>query len=280
MFHFFSTLKKLIILSRPVNVVIAFVTIIIAAGVSGTLNPLENVFFAALSASLITIGANVINDYFDIDIDRINKPHRLLPSGEVSKKQALIVFALSYMIAWILASFINIEMFLIAFASSILLILYSYKYKRVALWGNFVVSFVSALAFIYGGLAVSRVNESIFPAGFAFFFHFGREIIKDIQDIEGDKNQGAVTFPIKYGIRKSLMLTIIIFSILILFTLIPYYFEFYGLYFLLVVVFGVHSVLIFVVFSGWYNSSPENMGRLSNLLKVDMLIGLFAIYIG
>jgi len=275
-----STIKNYIILSRPVNVFIAFITIFIAAGLSGTFSPLQNVILAALSASFITVGANVINDYFDIEIDRVNKPFRLLPSGKISKKQALIFFGFSYLIAWILAIFINIEMFLISFVSGIVLVFYSYKYKRVVLWGNFIVSFVSALAFIYGGLAVNRVSAVLFPAGFAFLFHFGREIIKDIQDIKGDKPQGVVTYPIKYGVRNALILTNIIFIVLILFTLFPYFMGYYGIYFLLIVVLGVHSVLIFVVISSWSNPVPENLGRLSNLLKVDMLAGLFAIYMG
>jgi geranylgeranylglycerol-phosphate geranylgeranyltransferase len=275
-----SNFKNFIILSRPANVIIAFITIFIAAGLSGTFEPLQNVILAALSASFITVGANVINDYFDIEIDKVNKPCRLLPSGKISKKLALVFFGISYLVAWILAIFINIEMFLISFISGILLIFYSYKYKRVVLWGNLIVSFVSALAFIYAGLAVNRVNEVFFPAGFAFLFHFGREIIKDIQDIKGDKPQGVVTYPIKYGVRNALILTNVIFIILIVFTLIPYFTGYYGIYFLLIVVLGVHSVLIFVVISSWSNPVPENLGRLSNLMKVDMLVGLLAIYMG
>ncbi len=275
-----SNIKNFVILTRPVNVLITFITIFIAAGLSGTFEPLQNVILAALSASFITVGANVINDYFDIEIDKVNKPYRLLPSGKISKKQALIFFGIFYLIAWILAIFINIEMFLISFISGIVLIFYSYKYKRVVLWGNFIVSFVSALAFVYAGLAVNRVNEILFPAGFAFLFHFGREIIKDIQDIKGDKPQGVVTYPIKYGVRSALILTNIIFIILIVFTLFPYFTGYYGIYFLLIVVLGVHSVLIFVVISSWSNPIPENLGRLSNLLKVDMLVGLLAIYMG
>jgi len=280
MLKHFSTIKNFIILSRPVNVIIAFLTIFIAAGLSGTFNPIENVILASLCASFITVGANVINDYFDIEIDKVNKPYRLLPSGAITKKQALIFFGCSYLISWILAIFINIEMFLIAFASGIVLFFYSYKFKRVVLWGNFIVSFVSGLAFIYGGLATNRVSAVLFPAGFAFLFHFGREIIKDIQDIKGDKPQGAITFPIKYGTRKSLILTYMIFGILVLFTLLPYFSGYYGIYFLMIVVLGVHSVLVFVVISSWLNPSQKNLGRLSNIMKADMLIGLLAIYMG
>lgn len=280
MISIIQKISNYIMLSRPVNVVIAFITIIIAAGISGPLIPIKNVILAALSASFITIGANVINDYFDIEIDRVNKPKRLLASGKISKHNALLFFCASYLVAWIIALFINIEMFAISFISGIVLFFYSYKYKRVVLWGNFIVSFISGLAFIYGGLAVNRANEAIFPAAFAFFFHFGREIIKDIQDIEGDKPHGVVTYPIKYGVRKSLILTNLIFTFLIIFTLLPYFLGYYGIYFLLIVVFGVHSVLIFVVITGWSNPSPHNLGRLSTLLKIDMLIGLFAIYMG
>ena len=274
------SINNFIILSRPANIIIAAITIFIAAGLSGPLSPISNVILAAISTSLIAVGANVINDYFDVEIDRINKPNRILPSGKISRKQALIFFAISYFVAWILATFISFAMFIIAFVSSIILYLYSFKYKRVVLWGNFIVSFVSGLAFIYGGLSVNRVNESLFPACFAFLFHFGREIIKDIQDIDGDTNQGAVTFPIKYGVRSALILTTCIFIVLILFTLLPYFWGIYGIYFLFIVVFGVHSILIFIVISGWINPSPKNLGLLSNILKVDMLVGLFAIYMG
>lgn len=277
---FLSVVKNFIVLSRPVNVIIAFLTIIIAAVVSGSINPFLNVILAAFSASFITIGANVINDYYDIEIDRINKPNRLLPSGKISKKQALIFFVFSYFGSWMLAGFINLEMFLIAFLSSILLYFYSLVFKRTVIWGNFIVSFVSGLAFIFGGLAVNRINEALFPAGFAFLFHFGREIIKDIQDIKGDKNQNAKTFPIVYGVKNALLMTNIIFITLIIFTFLPYLFGIYGIYFLIIVVIGVHSVLIFVSISSWVKTTPENLGRLSNILKIDMLIGLFAIYMG
>ena len=110
-----NTAFLLINLSRPVNVLISFITIIIAAELAGGLNPIENVLLAALSAALITIGANVINDYFDIEIDKINKPSRPLASGNVSKNTALIYFIIVYFLAWSFAIYISIWMFLIAF---------------------------------------------------------------------------------------------------------------------------------------------------------------------
>jgi geranylgeranylglycerol-phosphate geranylgeranyltransferase len=91
-----NKILSLIRLSRPLNVLIAFMTIIVAAELAGGLDPLLHVLLAALSASLITIGANVINDYYDIQIDQINKPNRPLAAAALSPKTALIYFAVVY----------------------------------------------------------------------------------------------------------------------------------------------------------------------------------------
>jgi len=270
----------LIILSRPVNVLIAFLTIIVAAKLAGGLDPIGNVFLAAISASLIMVGANVINDYYDIEIDKVNKPSRPLATGQISGKQALAYCVVVFFIALLCAAFINLQMFLIAFIFSLLLIFYSYRLKRTILWGNLLVSLTTAMAFVYGGGAVNHYQETFFPAGFAFFFHLGREILKDIQDIEGDTRAGAITFPIKYGVQKSLILIMIDFILLVILTVIPYIFKIYsGIYFLIICV-GIYPILIYVLHSFFKNPKPERIGFLSNLLKADMIIGLLAIYLG
>ena len=83
---------SLIKLSRPINVIISFLTIFVAAELAWGIDPFINVLLAALSASLITIGANVINDYYDIDIDKVNKPNRPLAAGIVTKQSVFIYF--------------------------------------------------------------------------------------------------------------------------------------------------------------------------------------------
>ena len=274
-----NTIFLLLILARPINVLISFLTIIIAAELAGGLNPFENVLFAAISASLITIGANVINDYYDIGIDKVNKPKRPLAAGKLNIKFALILFVTVYCIAWALALFISLWMFLIAFTTSIILFFYSYRLKRTILWGNLTVSFATAMAFVYGGLAVGYFKETFFPAAFAFLFHLGREILKDIQDIEGDTQDGAVTFPIKYGITSSLNLIFVDFILLVFLTAIPYILGIYSIWYFLTICLGIYPVLVFVLVRSQRETSPENLGFLSNLLKADMMIGLLAIYL-
>jgi len=275
-----NLLYALVLLSRPVNVVIAFLTIIVAAKLAGGLDPFGNVLLAAISASLIMIGANVINDYYDIEIDKINKPTRPLAAGTISGQQALVYCFVVFVIALFCAAFINVQMFLIALIFSLLLILYSYRLKRTILWGNLLVSFTTAMAFVYGGGAVNHYQETLFPAGFALFFHFGREILKDIQDVEGDKRVGAITFPIKYGIQKSLILVMIDFILLVILTVIPYIFDIYSWKYFVVICVGIYPVLLYVLLQSFKNPDPERIGFLSNLLKADMIIGLLAIYLG
>jgi geranylgeranylglycerol-phosphate geranylgeranyltransferase len=274
-----NTITALIKISRPVNVIISFITIVVAAELAGGLSPIKNVILAATSAALIAIGANVINDFFDIEIDRINKPKRPLAAGKISKKLALYYFVVVYFAAWILAFYIDGWMFLIAFATGILLVLYSYRLKRTILWGNLTVSLSTAMAFIYGGLAVGHADKTVFPAAFAFLFHFGREILKDMQDMKGDRKGGAITFPLRYGIKPSLKLISMIFILLVLLTAIPYILGVYGIRYFLIICLGIYPVLAFVIYKSGKDTRPENLGFLSNLLKIDMIIGLLAIYL-
>ena len=275
-----KTVYYFIKILRPSNVFIAFCVVFVAASITGTIQPVENVFLAAITVAFITAGANIINDYYDIDIDRINKPERLLASGKITPRAALIDFIIVYLCGWLIALLIHWSMFLVAFIVGILLYFYSYRLKRTVLWGNATVSFASAMAFVYGGMAVNRLSQSLFPAGFAFLFHFGREVIKDMEDMEGDKKAGCVTFAIKYGLKSSLYLAICIFGLLVIVTLIPYLRGIYNIYYLIIVIIGVYPVLFYVIYNSWKNPEPGNLNRMSNLLKIDMLVGLLAIYVG
>jgi geranylgeranylglycerol-phosphate geranylgeranyltransferase len=276
----FDKLKELYLLTRPSNVLIAFLTILVAAKLAGGLDPLSNVLLAAISASLITMGANIINDYYDIEIDKINKPHRPLAAGSISPKQALLFCILVFLFASICAAAINLEMFLIAFVFSILLIFYSARLKRTILWGNLAVSLTTAMAFIYGGGAVGNYQGTLFPAAFAFFFHLGREILKDVQDMEGDSKNNVITFPIKYGKTKSFVLIMIGFILLIILTVIPYIFNIYSYKYFIVICIGVYPVLIYVLHQAFKDPDPARIGFMSNMLKADMVIGLLAVYLG
>jgi geranylgeranylglycerol-phosphate geranylgeranyltransferase len=238
------------------------------------------VLFACLTGAFITAAANAINDVYDLEIDRINRPYRPLPKGEITPKEAFVFSIIFFVLGVTSSAMINKATLIIAVVFAVLLYLYSASLKRRALIGNVTVSLATAIAFIYGGVAVEQVKNAFFPALYAFLMHFGREIIKDMEDVEGDRKNGALTLPIRCGIRPAQILTTILLGALILITQLPFFLGIYGIWYLIVVNVGVNAVLLFTILSMWLTPERSNYRLLSALLKADMLIGLAAIYIG
>lgn len=267
-------------LTRPVNVLIGGLSIFVGALVSGSIQPIEKVLVACVSGALVAAGANAINDYFDVEIDRRNKPYRPLPAGRVTRRaakgQALACLALGSA----LGALIGVLPLAVATLTALLLYVYSWRLKRTVLWGNVAVSVATGLAFLYGGLAVGRPWAASIPAGFAFLFHLGREIIKDVEDMEGDRLEGAVTLPIRHGWRAALAVATAVYALVVLVTPLPYAAGVYGSAYLLVVIAGVDTVVAYVLVTMWRRPEPPVLHRLSELLKADMFLGLVAIYVG
>lgn len=273
-------LKNFYRLSRPLNVLIAFLTIEIGAFLAkGDLHS-RPVLLAALTAAFTMAAANMVNDIYDLEIDRINKPQRLLASGRVSLKLATVYAAIAIAIALLLAAFNGWAMFSLATIIAVLLYFYDRLLKRTVLWGNLAVSLCGGLAFIYGAMAAGHWQRGIIPFGFAFLFHLGREIIKDMQDVKGDSAAQALTFPARFGRRASVALVNLVFLLLVVFTILPYILSIYNKAYLFTVLFGVDSILMAVSVLLWFTSEPAALGKLSHLLKLDMLVGLIALYIG
>ena len=267
-------------LTRPPNNLIAALSVFVGATIAGDIESWWKVFFACLSAFFISAGGNSINDYFDIKIDRINKPYRPLPKGEIAPSSALRFSIFLFLIGIILSVWIKPLSPWIALLACGLLVVYSMILKKTLLVGNITVSMVSALAFAYGGIAAGDFKLSLIPAAFALLFHLGREILKDVEDLKGDSSLGASTMPIKLGVDFSLYMCTLVFSFLIFLTWLPYFINVFSLVYLLVVIVGVDLVVIYVIWSMWRDHTSSNLHRLSNILKVDMLLGLVAIYVG
>lgn len=267
-------------LSRPLNVFITITTIVIAAVITGkfSINPL--LIYAIITAAFVAAGANVVNDIYDVEIDKINKPKRMIAAGKISLKQAWGFFYITYAIGITFALLSDSIMLIIAVFIAILLYIYSAYLKRTILWGNLTVSISAATVFLYGAQSVGHWKDGIIPAIFALFFHFGREVVKDMQDMEGDLTHNAVTFAGKYGKQKSIVLINIVFGVLIGITLIPFFLNIYNLYYLWIVLFGVDLILIGISITLWKFNDRASLGKISHLLKLDMLVGLLSIYIG
>ncbi|MFQ5649908.1 MAG: geranylgeranylglycerol-phosphate geranylgeranyltransferase [bacterium] len=267
-------------LIRPVNVLLGALTIFVGAFITGTIQPLHKVVLACVSGVAIMGAGNAINDYFDIAIDRINKPFRPLPSALLDREAALKFAIILFVLGIFLSIFINWASFFLAVFIAVSLVGYSFRLKQTVLIGNLAVSLFSALAFVYGSLAVGKGHHALFPAGFAFLFHLGREIIKDIEDMEADRARSARTLPIRFGTRVALSAATCVFSLLICLTILPFSLDIYGKAYFIVALIGIDFVIVCILCLMWLYPFPESLRRISLVLKADMFIGLFAIYLG
>ena len=120
------------------------------------------IILAAFSASLTLSAGNIINDIKDIAIDKVNHPERPLITGKITVSQAKTEYGSLIFISLLLSFFINLPAFVIALSATVLLILYSYYFKMVPILGNLIVSFLTGLVFIYGGVVVNNPLPQLF----------------------------------------------------------------------------------------------------------------------
>ena len=267
-------------LARPVNVVITLLAIPVASVLAGArANQWVPVLLAALTGGLVAAGANSINDYFDVEIDKINKPLRPIPRGDVTRKEAWIEWLTLSAIAIVLNLFLNLAAFAIALFAVFILYWYSAFFKRTIFAGNVVVAVMAGMAFVYGAAAVGNPVRAIVPSLFAFLVNLVRELIKDIEDMEGDRKEHANTLPVKYGPKPALWIASVAIIVLIGTTIAAYQFNIYNAYFLYLVA-VVDVLLVAVMVWMWKDQTPSTMNLLSNGLKVCMVVGLAAIYLG
>ncbi|MBK7630935.1 MAG: geranylgeranylglycerol-phosphate geranylgeranyltransferase [Ignavibacteriales bacterium] len=191
-------------ITRPLNVIVTFFVVVVAIYISQKENlDLSFMVLASLAAALTAGSGNIINDIYDIESDKISHPRRVLVVSSISKKQAWYYYLFINCASVFIAASLSSVLLTIVFVVTLLLFIYSAYLKRMPLIGNVTIALITGLAFIYGGYAADNPIAAIVPAVFAFLINLIREIVKDIQDIEGDSKLKYRTFPIIFGIDKS-----------------------------------------------------------------------------
>src|SRR4030042_1677160 len=203
--------------------------------------PLLNIVLTFFTALFLEASTFALNDYYDLEIDRINKrTDRPLVRGDISSKTALYSFYILFPLGLICSYFVNITCFVIALITALLSVLYDVKMKKIKLVGNFYIAYIMAIPFIFGGAAVLKNNvfslENINPviyviALIAFLAGSGREIMKDVMDFEGDKKHGVKSFPKYIGVRKSNIIAAFFYVAAIALSFIPFLVESYDIYY-------------------------------------------------
>lgn len=266
---------------RPLNLFQAALAVLMTTAILGQLHDTNTLVLLILSVILINGAGNVINDIYDIEIDRINRPDRPLPSGRMNLRAARIYMFNLFALGVFCASLISMMTFYIAaLLATPLLIAYSYKLKRLPLIGNLVVSFMLGLAFIYVGSAFGQIQNTLIMAALAFGFTLIREIVKDLEDMKGDQESDARTLPLVWGEKRTRDLTVGLMGISSILFLLPSIIGSYTMTYLWIVLIGVDLPMILAMALLCKNPKRKNYGRVQLFLKLDIFVGLAAIYLG
>ncbi len=272
---------NLLTIFRPVNFLITFISgflaVLLAEGGEFTHATLYFGVLIGSSAALIGSGGNIINDILDQKTDKINRPHRPLPSGELTTKTATRLYIFCKISGVFLASIAGMIPALIAAFSSFILFFYSYSIKSVPLAGNLTVALLTGLVFIFGASAVNNYENALFPFIFSFLINLIREIVKDIEDVPGDSKTGITTFPVVFGVPLSKKLITVLILLMIVATFLPFILEIYKIEYLIIITLSVNPALVLSIKSLIKAKKQSDYSAISTNLKLIMFLGIFAI---
>ena len=246
--------------------------------VSGGTNP-WTALILALSATLIGCYGNIVNDILDVEIDRINKPWRPLPSGRISMASAKTGAALLLVLGMIISFLLPPACPLMAGAASILLYAYSWRIKKTGFLGNALIALLSLMVVIYGGLAAPSPLRSLVPAIYAYLIILGREVYKGIEDVEGDKKHGVKTIAVSLGVRQALIIGSILLFTVVAISPIPYIYMGMNTAYLITAVLGV-DIPILTAFILIIRDPLRYAWKATRILKIPLFMGLLAFFLG
>ena len=178
---------------RPGNCFMSVVAVVIGTllAVSGNLtiflDPFSAAYIAMIVVFLVTGAGNVINDYTDIEADKINRPKRPIPSGRVSPRAALSFSIILFLVGISLSGFLTWYALILAVLNSAILIVYSYSLQNKILLGNIAVGYLVGSTFLFGGAAMGNLFLPSLLLLLAMFSTISREVVKDLEDLEGDR---------------------------------------------------------------------------------------------
>jgi geranylgeranylglycerol-phosphate geranylgeranyltransferase len=226
--------------------------------------------FAIVSAFLICGAGIVMNDVFDVEMDRVNAPHRPIPAGVITRQHAVLYATLLFAVGLVLAAMINIACLLLATLNTVLELLYAWRVKRMLVLANLTDSWFPASSFLYGALAAGVLGSVIWLALLAFLSNMGREIFGDMQDVKGDSAANIRTIPIVLGDTKARVIGAVFILSAVVLSVLPFALDIFGLLYLAIVALAdaIFMISIFV--------SPAVNQRLTKLAMFVALVAFFA----
>ena len=232
-------------------------------------------FLISASTVIVAAAGYIINDYYDIKIDRVNKPQRIIIGHKIQRRVALGAHFTLNMLGIGLGLWVDLKVGIINFFAGFLLWLYSNQLKRLPLVGNTAIAALTALVIIVMAVYYQKEQMVLFTfSTFAFFITIVREIIKDMEDVKGDATFGCKTLPIVWGVRRTKNVIYTFMGILTL-ILLSTLFVYRNLFILYLVIFVLPS--LFFLFIRLQRADTKKEYRyLSHFCKFIMLIGVLS----
>lgn len=273
------TLLALVRITRLQNCFAAGLAAVLGAYLNGARLPTDAgiLSLAAMIVVVVVALGNVANDLVDVEVDRVGKPGRPLPSGDIARPMALVLAAALGLSALGLIAFLPLPATVFAVSAMVLGVVYSLQLKSTVLIGNGVVAALSASTLLFGGSLVGPPGSAVVAATCIVFpFVFGREVLKDIADHESDRASGITTVSTRLGRRQSRLVFTLSMG---LFCLAALLLPALGIgdvgYLVVIALFGVAPTLRGVIL---VNRSPsaENIERTLRMTKLVWFTGLGA----
>jgi len=271
------TLMGYLLMLRLGNCVIGALGCLLAAIVCGGLDALDSypfeIIFSMVTVFSFAAAGNSLNDYFDRETDKVAHPDRPLPSGMIKPAGALIVSVILFALAAEYSYFVSSWSLIIVLTSIAVMVGYELLLKAEGFAGNLAISWLTGALFLFGGAAVEKMELAWILAALAFLATLGREVVKDIQDIEGDKGSRR-TLPMRIGTRRAGMMGSAAFVGAVALSPVPYLQGLLSIWYLPVV--GAADA-IFIYCALIHFRSP---GQGQKVAKLAMLVALLAFLLG
>lgn len=241
----------------------------------------QQILLGFVSVFFISGSALVLNDYFDLEVDRVNMPERPLPAGILSPSEAVVLTGAAIVTGLVASVLIGGVAFIFCAIACAVGILYNWKFKEAGLIGNLMVSSSVAFTFIFGGIAVGEPwNEVVWCfAAMAFFIDLGEEIAGDAMDMEGDKKRGSRSIAIVMGRKFALAVSSSLFSLVVLISLVPLVFDWLGASYRPMIFITDVLIIVFTIRLVKSNSPAEGRSSMRGIY-LGALVGMLAFLIG
>ena len=273
--------KDFLTIIRPINsLMIGFAVIVGEVLALNSLPNLNLMILGFLTGFLISSSSMVFNDYFDLEVDRVNVPNRPLPSGRIPVRLAVIFgFSLGF-IGCLIAGLIGSLPFLIAVLFWFVAIIYDWIGKKLGLIGNAMVSISVAIPYVFGGIAAGKITLTIIILSLiSFLANMAREVVKGLIDVEGDRVKGYRTLALTRD-EETVILTALAFivtAITLSFT--PYVLGEMELNYLSLISIA-DLIMVYAVIKMLLASTKNEFRSVKQLILVGMLLGLISFFIG